>query len=115
MYACDETDTYMPMTIYLSHRLVERLTFVRKNSILQYLFPDGKGRVSVEGGNGEPNRIDTIILSTQHMDTINPNQLRKDIIENVIMPIIPENLLNAETKIHINPTGHFIIGKPKAR
>jgi len=111
-YATDETDEYMPMPIYLAHKLTRQLAHVRKVGILPYLGPDGKSQVTVEYRDGVPYRIDTIVVSAQHMPDIHPGNLRQDIIDNVICPVIPEMLFDDSTKIYINPTGRFVIGGP---
>jgi S-adenosylmethionine synthetase len=111
-YASDETSSYMPMAIYLAHQLAKRLEFVRRNSILSYLRPDGKTQVTIEYEDGIPKRVDTIIVSTQHNPNIDITMLKKDIINNVIVPVIPKCLIDDKTKILINPTGNFVIGGP---
>ena len=111
-FATDETENYMPMPIFLAHRLAERLTFVRKNNILTYLRPDGKVQVTVEYENDMPKRIDTVVVSTQHLETVSLEQLKEDILREVIKVVIPEELLDEETKYYINPTGRFVIGGP---
>lgn len=111
-YACNETDEYMPLPIYLAHKLSKRLTDVRKNHILDYLRPDGKTQITVEYDNNIPKRIDTVVVSAQHYDNIELDILRHDIMENVIKYVIPNNLLDDNTKYHINPTGRFVIGGP---
>ena len=111
-YACNETDTYMPAPIHYAHKLAERLTFVRKSGVIEYLRPDGKTQVTVEYDGNKVKRIDTIVISTQHDDNVEHNQIEKDIIENVIKPIIPVELLDENTKYYINPTGRFVIGGP---
>ena len=112
-YACDETPELMPLTISLAHKMAKRLTDVRKNGTLPYLRPDGKTQVTAEYNDGVPTRIDTVVVSTQHSADINLEKLRGDILEQVIKPIIPEELFDSETKIHINPTGRFVIGGPQ--
>ena len=112
-YACSETDNLMPLPIYLAHKLSERLTFVRKSGLLTYLRPDGKTQVTVEyDENDEPKRIDAIVVSTQHSEDVTLEQIKKDIIANVIEPIIDKKMMDEETKIYINPTGRFVIGGP---
>mgnify|MGYP002541606817 FL=1 len=111
-FATDETDEYMPMPIYLAHKLAKRLTEVRKEKIIDYIRPDGKVQVTVEYEKDGPKRIDTIVISTQHNENVDLNQLKKDIIENVVKPIVPEKLLDDNTKYYINPTGRFVIGGP---
>jgi S-adenosylmethionine synthetase len=111
-YACDETEELMPMPIQLAHRLTQRLSEVRKSKKVDFLRPDGKSQVSVEYRNGKPVRVDTVVISTQHSDTVPNEDLRHAIMEYVIKPIIPAHMLDARTKYHINPTGRFVIGGP---
>ncbi len=111
-YACDETEELMPLSIILSHKLAKRLTYVRKNGILPYLRPDGKTQVTVEFENGKPVRIDTVVVSSQHAEEVSLEQLRAEIIRDVIKETIPVNLLDDKTKFLINPTGRFVIGGP---
>ena len=111
-YACDETPELMPLPISLAHKLARQLTAVRKNGTLDYLRPDGKTQVTVEYHDDKPVRVDTIVVSSQHSDTVTLEQIRADVIEHVIKPIIDEKLMDAETKIYVNPTGRFVIGGP---
>ena len=111
-YATNETESFMPMPIHLANKLAKRLADVRKQGIINYLRPDGKVQVTVEYEKDFPVRIDTIVVSTQHNADIDLNLLKKDIIELVIKPIIPSNLLDSNTKYYINPTGRFVIGGP---
>jgi len=111
-YACKETDNYMPLPIYLAHKLSKRLEIVRKENIINYLKPDGKTQVSVEYKNNKPHRIHTILISTQHLDNIYMEVLKKDIIDHVIKHEI-KDLIDEDTIILINPTGRFVIGGPK--
>lgn len=111
-YACDETDAYMPLPIYLAHKIAKRLTDVRKQNILTYLRPDGKTQVTIEYENDIPVRVDTVVVSTQHTEDVDLEVLRKDIIEKVIKDVVPTNLLDENTKYYINPTGRFVIGGP---
>lgn len=111
-FACDETDAYMPLPIYLAHKIAKRLTDVRKENILTYLRPDGKTQVTVEYEDDIPVRVDTVVVSTQHTEDADLEVLRKDIIEKVIKEVVPENLLDENTKYYINPTGRFVIGGP---
>ncbi len=111
-YATDETEVYMPMPIYLAHKLAKRLAYVRKQNILSYIRPDGKVQVTVEYEKGEPKRVDTIVVSSQHTDKVNLNRLKEEIKEYVIKPVVPEKLLDKDTKYFINPTGRFVIGGP---
>jgi S-adenosylmethionine synthetase len=111
-YACTETPELMPAPIVYSHRLVRRLAEVRKNGALSYLRPDGKSQVSFLYSNGQPVRVDTVVISTQHAPEVTQAQIRADVIEHVINPIIPEHLRDTQTKFLINPTGRFVIGGP---
>ena len=111
-FACSETKELMPLPISLAHKLAERLTFVRKTNIIDYIRPDGKVQVTVEYDNDMPIRVDTIVISTQHLPDIEMEQLKKDLIQNVIKPIVPSELLDENTKYLINPTGRFVIGGP---
>ncbi|HEV2575815.1 MAG TPA: methionine adenosyltransferase [Acidobacteriaceae bacterium] len=112
-YATNETPELMPTPISLAHRLAEKLTEVRKNGKLPYLRPDGKSQVTVEyDSNYRPVRVDAVVISTQHSEEVGNEQLRKDILEQVIKAVIPAELLDAKTKYHINPTGRFVIGGP---
>ncbi len=111
-YACDETPELMPLPISLAHRLAKRLTEVRKNKTLSYLRPDGKTQVTVEYVDDVPTRVDTVVISSQHSDTVSLEQIRSDLIREVITPIIPASLLDDETKIYVNPTGRFVVGGP---
>ena len=111
-YACDETEELMPLPISLAHKLSKRLTEVRREKIIDYLRPDGKTQVTVEYDGDKPVRVDTIVVSTQHLPDVDMNVLKKDIIEKVIKPIVPANLLDENTKYFINPTGRFVIGGP---
>ncbi|ASE36384.1 methionine adenosyltransferase [Staphylococcus pettenkoferi] len=113
-YATNETDTYMPLPIFLSHQLAKRLSDVRRDNILNYLRPDGKVQVTVEyDENDKPHRIDTIVLSTQHAEDTDLDQIEKDMKEHVIYPTVPDDLLDEETRFYINPTGRFVIGGPQ--
>jgi S-adenosylmethionine synthetase len=111
-YACDETEELMPMPIQLAHRLTQRLSEVRKSKKVNFLRPDGKSQVTVEYRDGKPYRVDCVVISTQHSDSVSSEDLRKAILEHVIKPIIPSYMLDANTKFHINPTGRFVIGGP---
>jgi S-adenosylmethionine synthetase len=111
-YACDETDELMPLPIQLAHRLTERLSEVRKFGALTYLRPDGKSQVSVEYVNGKPARIDAIVISTQHGEDVSTEQLRLDVRKHIIDAVVPQHMVDANTKYHINPTGRFVIGGP---
>ena len=112
-YACDdETKSYMPFAIDMAHLLAKKLTEVRKKEIIKGIRPDGKTQVTVEYENDKPKRVDTILISTQHEKTKNPQELKTEIIEKVIKEVIEEKYLDKDTKIYINPTGSFIIGGP---
>ena len=112
-FACNETESLMPLPIALAHRLTRRLTEVRKNGTLPYLRPDGKSQVTVEYQYGKPERVDTIVISTQHADDVEQAQIRADLETFVINPIVPKELLK-DTRILVNPTGRFVIGGPWA-
>ena len=112
-YATDETPEYMPLPISLAHKLARRLAQVRKDGTLPYLRPDGKTQVTVEYEDDQPVRVDTIVVSAQHSPEITMEQLRKDILEQVIRPVVPASLLDDRTIYHINPTGRFVIGGPQ--
>ena len=111
-FACDETPELMPLPISLAHKLSRRLTEVRKNGTLPYLRPDGKTQVTVEYEDDRPVRIDTIVVSTQHADDISLEQIREDILREVVTPTIPAELLDEKTRYFVNPTGRFVIGGP---
>ena len=112
-YATNETEELMPAPISYAHKLARRLTEVRKNGRLPYLRPDGKSQVTVEyDESGKPVRIDAVVISTQHAETISTEELRADILKHVIQAVLPEKLLDENTKYHINPTGRFVIGGP---
>jgi len=112
-YACDETKELMPLPIHLSHRLVERQALVRKNGKLPWLRPDAKSQVTVEYKDKVPTRVDTVVLSTQHSPDISLEDLREAVIEEIINPIIPKELIKGDIKFLINPTGRFVIGGPQ--
>jgi S-adenosylmethionine synthetase len=111
-YACNETPELMPLPISLAHKLAKRLTEVRKNGTLDYLRPDGKTQVTVEYADDKPVRVDTVVVSSQHSDNVSLEQIRADIIKNVIEPIIPSDMMDSGTKILVNPTGRFVVGGP---
>jgi S-adenosylmethionine synthetase len=111
-YASDETDDYMPMPIYLTHRLTRRLAEVRRNGALPYLGPDGKSQVTVEYRDGRPFRVDTVVISAQHSPEVSLDVIRRDILSHVVGAVIPDGLLDADTKYFVNPTGRFVIGGP---
>ncbi|UZQ83477.1 methionine adenosyltransferase [Thermoanaerobacter sp. RKWS2] len=112
-FACDETEELMPMPIMLAHKLARRLAEVRKNGTLSYLRPDGKTQVTVEYEDDRPVRVDSVVVSAQHAPEIDHDTIERDIIEHVIKPIIPENMIDNKTKIFVNPTGRFVIGGPQ--
>ncbi len=112
-YACSETEELMPMPIMLAHKLVRRLTQVRKEEILDYLRPDGKSQVTVEYDGGKPVRVEAVIISAQHSSLVKIETVREDILEKVIHAVIPPSLLDSKTKYYINPTGRFVVGGPQ--
>jgi S-adenosylmethionine synthetase len=111
-FACNETEELMPMSISLAHKLCRQLAAVRKNGTLEYLRPDGKSQVTVEYAYGKPKRVDAIVISTQHSPEVHQDEIHKDIIGEVITPIVPHDMLDDKTKIFINPTGRFVTGGP---
>ncbi len=112
-YACDDTPEYMPLPISLAHALTRKLAIVRKEAVLPYLRPDGKAQVTVAYEEDKPVHIDTVIVSTQHDSEVDLEQLRKDIIEKVIKPVMPANMIDEKTRYLINPTGRFVVGGPQ--
>ena len=112
-YACSETPELMPLPISLAHKLAKRLTDVRKNGTLDYLRPDGKSQVTVEYEGNRPVRVDAVVISTQHAPEVEMEALRKDILEHVIRPVVPAELLDEQTKYYVNPTGRFVVGGPQ--
>ena len=111
-YACNETKELMPLPISLAHKMAMKLSEVRKNGTLSYLRPDGKTQVTVEYHDGKPARIDAIVVSSQHADSVELSQIREDIIREVITPVAPADMVDADTKIFVNPTGRFVVGGP---
>ena len=111
-YACDETDELMPLPISLAHALAKKLAAIRKNGVVDYLRPDGKTQVTVEYDGDRPVRIDAIVLSTQHNENVTQERLKEDMINLVILPTVPANLIDENTKMFINPTGRFVVGGP---
>jgi len=111
-YACNETDTFMPLTIHLAHRLVEKVTDLREKKTVKYLRPDSKSQVTVEYEDNKPVRVHTVVISTQHDPDVKYETLKKDMIEKVIKKVIPAKLLDKKTIFHINPTGRFVVGGP---
>lgn len=112
-YATNETESFMPLPIDLAHRMSRRLSEVRKSDLLDYLRPDGKTQVTVEYEDNRPVRIDTIVISTQHHPEITQEQIRRDLLEHVVIPVVPNELLDENTRYFINPTGRFVIGGPQ--
>jgi S-adenosylmethionine synthetase len=111
-YASNETSELMPLPISLAHKLVAKLTEVRKTGGLEYLRPDGKSQVTVEYDGGKPVRLDAIVISAQHSDQVQQSQIHHDILEQVVSPVVPQSMVDADTKYHINPTGRFVVGGP---
>jgi len=111
-YACNENETLFPMPIYLSHKLTRRLSEVRKDGTLSWLRPDGKAQVTVEYSFGKPRRVDTVLVSTQHAPHLTQEEIREAVIEHVIMPVLPAEMVDDDIKIYVNPTGRFVIGGP---
>ena len=112
-YACDETPTFFPMPIYLAHKLTRRLAELRKDGTLPWLRPDGKSQVTIEYKFGKPHRVDTVLVSTQHAPEISQEDIRKEVIDHVIMPVLPEKMVDDKLKIYVNPTGRFVTGGPQ--
>jgi len=111
-FACDETEELMPVPILLAHRLTRRLAEVRKAGIVDFLRPDGKSQVTVEYANGRPARVDCVVVSTQHSESVSPRDLHDAVVHEVVKAVIPEAMIDKRTKFHINPTGRFVIGGP---
>jgi S-adenosylmethionine synthetase len=111
-YACNETEELMPLPIMLAHKLVRRLSEARREGVLDFLRPDGKSQVSIEYVNGKPKRVDAVVVSTQHHDTVETDELRTQVKKHIIDAVIPSNMVDSGTRYHINPTGRFVIGGP---
>ncbi len=111
-YSCNETPNYMPFAIDMAHKLAKKLTEVRKNKVIPYLCPDGKTQVTVEYEENKPKRIETILISNQHLEEVSLEQMKKDITEKVIYAVVPKEYIDENTKIYVNPTGRFVIGGP---
>ena len=111
-YACNETSELMPLPISLAHKLAKRLTKVRKDGVLPYLRPDGKTQITIEYVDGKPVRAEAIVVSSQHSADVSLETIRRDVIDNVILPIVPKEMIDDNTKIFVNPTGRFVIGGP---
>jgi S-adenosylmethionine synthetase len=111
-YACNETPALMPMPIYLAHRLTRQLATLRKDGTLAWLRPDGKSQVTVEYRYGRPKRVDTVLVSTQHSPDVSQEEIRERVIEQVIMPVLPPEMVDSQLKVYVNPTGRFVIGGP---
>ena len=111
-YASSETENYMPYAINMAHKLAKRLTEARKNGEIKFIRPDGKTQVTVEYEDDKPKRIETILVSTQHLETVSAEEVRKAVIENVINKVVPKEMIDENTKIYVNPTGRFVIGGP---
>ena len=112
-FACTETETLMPMPIHLAHMLTRRMAKVRHDGVLDWMRPDGKSQVTVEYHNGQPVRVDTVLISTQHSPDVDEEQIRADVTEHVIMPVLPPDMVDADMKIYVNPTGRFVTGGPE--
>jgi S-adenosylmethionine synthetase len=112
-YAVNETEELMPLPITLAHKLTKRLAEVRKKKMLKFLRPDGKAQVTIQYEKGKPKRIHTVVISTQHAETVKPATLRQEILDNVIFPTLPSNMVDSDTIFHVNPTGRFVIGGPQ--
>ncbi len=113
-YACDDTSELMPLPIELAHKLVRRLSTARRQGILEFLRPDGKSQVSIEYADGRPKRIEAVVISTQHAPDISTEELRREVKKHLIDAVVPSNMVDSQTKYHINPTGRFVVGGPHA-
>jgi S-adenosylmethionine synthetase len=111
-FACDETEELMPLPIEMAHKLVQRLSTARREGILHFLRPDGKSQVSVEYVNNKPKRIEAVVISTQHAPDVSTEELRKEVKKHIIDAVVPSNMVDSQTKYHINPTGRFVVGGP---
>jgi len=111
-FACDETPELMPLPIMMAHKLVQRLSFARREGILDFLRPDGKSQVSVEYVGGKPRRIEAVVISTQHSAEVSTEELRREVKKHIIDPVVPSGMVDSQTKYHINPTGRFVVGGP---
>ena len=111
-FACDETPELMPLPIMMAHKLVQQLSVVRRQGVLEFLRPDGKSQVSVEYAGGAPKRIEAVVISTQHAPEVSTEELRREVKKLVIDPVIPSDMVDSQTKFHINPTGRFVVGGP---
>jgi len=111
-YACDETAELMPLPIMMAHKLVQRLSQVRRQGVLDFLRPDGKSQVSVEYVGGVPKRIEAVVISTQHSADVSIEELRREVKKHIIDPVVPSGMVDSQTKYHINPTGRFVVGGP---
>ncbi|HVG20520.1 MAG TPA: methionine adenosyltransferase, partial [Blastocatellia bacterium] len=112
-YACNDTPELMPLPIMLAHKLTRRLADVRKEGLMDYLRPDGKSQVTVEYENRKPVRVNTVVISTQHADKVSNEQIHEDVIQHIIQAVVPGEMMDADTKFHINPTGRFVTGGPQ--
>ncbi len=111
-YACNETESLMPLPIHLAHKLTRRLAEVRKAEVLPWVRPDGKSQVTIEYNQGRPVRIDTVLISTQHSPDVTPDEIREGVIEEVMLPVLPADMVDEDMKIYVNPTGRFVVGGP---
>jgi len=111
-FACNETPTLMPLPIYLAHKLTRRQSELRKNGSISWLRPDAKSQVTIEYSNGKPKRVDTVLISTQHAPDVSHAEIAEAVTEQIIMPMLPENLVDKDLKIFVNPTGRFVVGGP---